>query len=344
MTRNGLIALQAVGVLSMLPYPFVLLANIMSIAAPGHTTVTSLPWILLSFYPLGWIALYLFAWRAMRRGAVALAFGLSSIPAFACLLVLAIFALSWVGFALGTFGIGPGGLHSTSYDTDNPLLSSIQLACRDVDVAPGHAVFVERTLHDIDANPARVNVSIYPRGSPLNVAVGCLSISLDGTIGGDRARQQERIRIIRALVSHGAHLTSEEATDLVRSWNLRRALYEGPVTTASENPLVWRIVTYNRGDSRPFDPFRDPIPSRQDGRQPFALRSGEVALLNRTTRVHGTPLYAALLANTRDACGVIIKAGGRLSTEEERIPAASAALQIVLQSSADLRAAYGRSR
>jgi hypothetical protein len=34
MNRGGLIVLQAVGALSILPYPFVLLANIMSMAAP----------------------------------------------------------------------------------------------------------------------------------------------------------------------------------------------------------------------------------------------------------------------------------------------------------------------
>lgn len=35
MNRKGLIALQAVGALSILAYPVVLLANVMSIAAPS---------------------------------------------------------------------------------------------------------------------------------------------------------------------------------------------------------------------------------------------------------------------------------------------------------------------
>src|SRR5215471_20391177 len=55
--QSGLIALQVVGALSILPYPFVLLANIMSLAAPGRTATTSLVWVLLSAYPLVWIAL-----------------------------------------------------------------------------------------------------------------------------------------------------------------------------------------------------------------------------------------------------------------------------------------------
>ena len=94
MIRNGLILLQAVGALSILVYPAVLVANIMSIAAEGHTFKTSLPWVLLSFYPLVWIVLDVFAWRAMSRGAIALAFGLSSIPALACLLVAGIYVFS----------------------------------------------------------------------------------------------------------------------------------------------------------------------------------------------------------------------------------------------------------
>jgi len=344
MTRTGLILLQAVGVISILPYPFVLLANVMSIAAPGHTPATQLPWILLSFYPLVWIALYVVSWRAMARGNVGLAFGLSSIPAFACLLVIAIFVFSWLAFGLGTAGIGAGGLHSTTTPTNNALLDSIMLADQDVQLPPGPAANVEKALHDIDANPTLVNVSVYPRGSPLNVALGSLIISLDGTITGDRSRQPDRIRIVRALVAHGGHLNKDEATDLRKTWNLRRALFDGPVTTASENPLVWRIVTHNRGASKPWDPLKDKFPERRDGPEPFVLREGESALLNRTTRLHGTPLYAALLDNANDACSVIIKAGGRLSAAEERDPAAQPALQIILERSAGLRAAYSKER
>jgi hypothetical protein len=106
-------------------------------------------------------------------------------------------------------------------------------------------------------------------------------------------------------------------------------LYDGPVTTRSENPLVWRIVTHDRGDSKPFNPLTDPLPPRRDSPAPFFLKEDEMPLLNRSTRLHGTPLYAALLDNATDVCSVIIKAGGRLSADEERDPAATAALQSV---------------
>jgi hypothetical protein len=342
MSRNGLILLQAVGVLSILPYPFVLLANVMSMAAPGHNSINSIPWVLLSFYPLVWILLYVFAWRAMARGAVGLAFGLSSIPALVCLLVIGIYVFSWIGFGLGMAGIGKGGLHSQTYPENNPLADSILLAGQDVQLPPGPAAAVERALRDIDANPALLNFSVPGRGSPLNVALGNLIVSLDGTINGDIQRQHDLIRLVRALVAHGGHLNSGEATDLHKTWVLRRALYDGPVATASENPLVWRIVTHDRGDSKPFNPLTDKLPSRRDGAAPFILKEDEIPLLNRPTRLHGTPLYAALLDNASDVCGVIVKAGGHLSAEEQRDPAAVVALQSVFERDPDLRVAYGK--
>jgi hypothetical protein len=60
--------------------------------------------------------------------------------------------------------------------------------------------------------------------------------------------------------------------------------------------------------------------------------------------LHGTPLYAALLDNAADACSVIIKAGGRLSADEERDPAEAAALQGVFERDRDLRFAYTKAR
>jgi hypothetical protein len=106
MNRNRLIVLQVVGGLSILVYPAVLIANIMAMAAPGHKVITSLPWVLLSFYPIVWGLLFWLSWRAMARGAVRLAFAMSSIPAFACLLPLGVIILSWIAFFIG---LGGGG-------------------------------------------------------------------------------------------------------------------------------------------------------------------------------------------------------------------------------------------
>ena len=340
MNRTGLIVLQAVGALSILAYPAVLIANIMSIAAPGHTFRTSLPWVLLSLYPFVWVLLDVLAWQAMARGAVRLAFGLSCIPPLACLLVAGILGFSWIGFLFGTAGIGKGGLQVNTYSSSNLLMDSISRAVQDTQSPSGPSEAVAEALRVIDANPTLVNISTPEKGSPLNVVLNRLSVSLDGTMNDDVELQQDRVRLVRALVAHGGQLSRDEATDLRKTWVLRRALYDGPVSTATENPLVWRIVTHDRGDSVRFNPLTDELPPRRNGPPGFLLKEDEVPLLNRATRLHGTPLYAALLDNSMDVCRVIIHAGGRLSAQEERDPAAMAALQDVFEREVGLRLAY----
>jgi hypothetical protein len=329
-----MIALQAIGVLSILPYPFVLLANIMSMAAPGRTTATTAFWALLSLYPLVWIALYVVAWRAMSRGAVTLALGLSSIPAVFTVAAVGVYLLSWVSFGLGMAGIGNGGLRSQTFPTNNPVIDSLILAGKDLEMRNDTARAVKRTLDTVDGNLKLVNVAIPPYGSPLNVALQGFSVPLDSVTTDD---QQDRIHLIQGLVARGARLNAEEATDLRKAWLLRRALHRGLVRTSEENPLVWRIVTHDRGEPRPFNPFSDQLPRSA---QPFTLKPGELSLLNRATEVHGTPLYAALLDDSQEVCRAIITAGGRLSVEEARDAAAVAALEKLFQRDASLRAAY----
>jgi hypothetical protein len=339
--RSGLIAIQIVGALSILPYPFVLLANIMSMAAPGRTTATTLIWALLSLYPLVWIALYFFAWRAMGRGAVGLAIALSSVPAAATVLGIGVYLVSWIGFGLGTMGIGKGGLHSTTYPTNNPVLDAIILTGKDIEMGLDPAGSVQRTLRQVDSNRNLINVSVTSYGTPLALALRDLPIKLDGAITG----RQDGITLVRGLVARGAHLSPEEAQDLHKSWLLRRALHDGPVRTAEENPLVWRIVTHDRGsEPKPFNPLTDQLPPRSDTPPPFILRSSDHALLNRATDLHGTPLYAALLDNAPDVCAVIVTAGGRLSATEERDPGAAAALRNLLDRDPDLKSAYDKAR
>jgi hypothetical protein len=107
---------------------------------------------------------------------------------------------------------------------------------------------------------------------------------------------------------------------------------------------VWRIVTHDSGDSKPFNPLTDPVPPRPDGPAPFFLKPSELPLLSQSTQLHGTPLYAALLDDQEDACRVIIRAGGRLSAEEARNPAAAAALKLLFERNRDLRPSYDKDR
>jgi hypothetical protein len=126
-------------------------------------------------------------------------------------------------------------------------------------------------------------------------------------------RQQELILVVRALVARGAQFDADEAANLKQQWLLRRALHEGPITTARENPLVWRILT-----------------RRRDGVTPFVTRNKELPLVNVSTELHGTPLYAALLPDAPDAYTEVIEAGGRLSAQEKKDLATRQALQRAL--------------
>jgi len=128
MSRNRLILLQVLGALSILPYPFVVLAVIFAIYAPGQNPMNAFLLALLLPYPLVWAGLDLFAWRAMQRGAVRLAFGLSSIPAAATLLGVGIIVLSWIAFAFGMMGVGPGGLHTQTFDSSGRVTSDTRVS------------------------------------------------------------------------------------------------------------------------------------------------------------------------------------------------------------------------
>jgi hypothetical protein len=237
-------------------------------------------------------------------------------------------------------GVGPGGLHSTTYPTNNEVIDSVILAGKDIELGHDPGGSVERTLRRADANPKLINVAVSPYGSALNVVLTALSISLDGTI----PPQPDRMKLVRGLVARGARLSADEARDLRKTWLLRRALYDGPVRTPEENPLVWRIVTHNQSEPTPFNPLTDKLPPRSDTPPPFLLKTGEFPLLNRTTQLHGTPLYAALLDNAPDVCGVIIAAGGKLSADEERDIAAASALRSLFERDPGLKAAYDKAR
>jgi len=68
----------------MLPYPAILVANVMSMAAEGprglERVKAAAPFALLSLYPVVWIVLFKWSWRAMGRGQTGLALVLSSVP------------------------------------------------------------------------------------------------------------------------------------------------------------------------------------------------------------------------------------------------------------------------
>jgi hypothetical protein len=87
-SRIALGVLQGLGALSIIPYPAILVANVMGMAAEGsrgmQRLLMALPYALLSLYPFVWVGLYSWSWRAMAQGATGRAFLLSSVPAVCC--------------------------------------------------------------------------------------------------------------------------------------------------------------------------------------------------------------------------------------------------------------------
>jgi hypothetical protein len=321
--RTGLVVLQGIGALTILPYPFVLLANVMSIAAPGQTRLGALPFLLLSIYPLIWIALWVISWQALSRGATGLAFGLSGFPVLALVAAFGLYAFSEISVA--NFYKGQSDDVQRKMEPVNPLLWTIWRVGGAHRFPSGPVVPVDQALHEINAGPGRVNVAAPPYGTPLNVAVSELAFAFADSPLANTPYQHDVTRLVRALVTHGAHLSDAEKTDLPTQWKLKRALYDGPITTATENPLVWRILTRQR-----------------DGMTLFTLHPDEIPLLNQPTKLHGTPLYAALLEDGPDAWTALIKAGAHLSPEEESDPAASASLQHILSNDLELQRAYSK--
>lgn len=93
--RVVLILFQCVGVIGLIPWPAVVVASVMSLAAersPGQPRFTpiSIFFLLAPTYPVIWIISYKAAWRAMNAGLSTRGFLLSAVPVFLSLLAAVI--------------------------------------------------------------------------------------------------------------------------------------------------------------------------------------------------------------------------------------------------------------
>lgn len=164
LTRSNLIILQAVGALSLLPYPAIFLANVMSMAAPGQTIPGALFFVALSLYPLVVIGLDVMAWRAMARGEVTRAFWMSGIPVLACGCIVALLA---AGMASTSAFLASGGKEDRKrIESVNPLLWSIFSTRGDLHFPQFPSTPVDEALKAIAANPAKVNIAVPTYGTP----------------------------------------------------------------------------------------------------------------------------------------------------------------------------------
>ena len=316
--RIGLIILQLPGALSLLPYPAILVANIMQIAAHGQTLLGALPFVLLSLYPLLWALLYVVAWTAFQRGGVNVAYALSAVPAVVS--AIGVGAFSFMLFGSRNLELQKQAQAEAHVYKANPLAFSLLGYFGSNGFPP--IPFDSALARVGDAKD--VNAPAPEHGSPLGIALWHFRTDWAWD-GQPDAKQSECLKLIGALLKRQARLTQEEQASIVTTMRLRLATMEGPNPTLAEHPLVWSIVT-----------------GELSRREPLVLNSREVADLNRPSKVYGTPLHAALvLPNAGFLAKGLIEKGARLSDEESKNPAAIAALEsFVFRQYPAVRAAY----
>jgi hypothetical protein len=320
-SRIGLIILQAAGALSIIPYPFILLANVMSIAAPGQTVAGATPFILLTVYPLIFLGLDVFAWRLLGRGNAGWAFALSGIP------------LLFIAAGIGLLNQSTRSVNvqyakraeeqRAAIEPLNPLLWKIMCTGGPNLLPAGPVMQVDDVIAAIDANQAYINVAVDSYGTPLRMALQNLFVRPDGTFISDGRPKEGLVRLVRALVAHGAKLGPPLRGDMLSELRLKWVMMDGSVTTESENPLVWRIL-------------------HRDFSKQFVIAADELPLINKPTRLHGTPLSTVLLVSASDLFVQFVNAGARLTPEEERDPATAAELERMLGKFPELRRVYGK--
>src|SRR5689334_8052773 len=91
--RVGLALLQALGALAVFPWPAILVASVMSLAAERPAgaprfTPTSLFYIVAPLYPILFIWLYKWSWSELGAGDVSRAFTISTVPPVLCLVAI----------------------------------------------------------------------------------------------------------------------------------------------------------------------------------------------------------------------------------------------------------------
>ena len=316
--RIGLILVQAFGALSLIPYPFVLIANVMSIAAEGQTLAGATPFVLLSLYPAVWIVLDVLAWRAMSRGSVGLAFVYSSVPVVLSLAAVLFFMLDTR--AASRREKDRLNVRKSRVEQANPLAWTLMCYCGQPRYQGTTPVPFDTVLKAI-ADAPKINDPVPEDGTPLRIALWNLKLKWDGTPNGEHSEQG--LRIVRGLVAHGAQLSGDERTFLQDVVRLKLATFKDEAAvTERENPLVWRIV-------------------KSVGR--VELRPEDTRLLNKPTRLYGTPLLASMLLLDQGALAAdLIEAGARLSRDEERDPAGKQALEDLFKNRPSLKQIYGR--
>jgi hypothetical protein len=327
-TKQKLLVLQAVGALTLLPYPGVILATIMSAGSQRGTGLVALigPMLVVAAvaYPVLWAALWWSSWRALRRGEVRRALILSASPA--ALAVIAVVSMVVIA-VLSSLGIG---------DRTEALLAREQniLAAHLIEFPDGTLTWRELQEEIRNADPALLSKEVDYAGTPLRIALTAtrLASSLDSSQAPRHTLEIARLLLARRAKLSAAELETE--ADLV--WvaqTIELGVTLPDPGAAQENSLVWTMVTAGAQDEQSLEGAIE------------AAATTDRALLNRATRTYGTPLRASLLRKFTRAAEQLIARGATLSVAESGIPSLAHQLDALLSESANpqLREVYEHS-
>jgi hypothetical protein len=345
--KTALVLLQATGALTLLLYPGVLIASVMSLAAdrgPALSAVRVL--LLLSFvYPLVWAALWFLSWRALRRERTLLAFALSAPPAlFSVAGALALFAsglyTTWLqtqflrGQAVDVEELRKEhalAAELTAFDQGRGSWRSVQKAIAD---APPE--LLSRTYKLPPLNIPGVRIERPPgappepeiQRSPLALVLRASRLAPFFETSKARAHFLDAARL---LIERGAQLSHEEQQDAQLVWMAGIAAKGTRLPDPAaerENPLVWKIVTR--------------APNDVSGASQEIHNAGhrERELLTRPTSTYGSPLHAAFVCNRQNEASSLVYAGALLSDEERKQPALVASFERLLAANDFLKPRY----
>jgi hypothetical protein len=322
MSQRTLVHLSwAVGGLTLLPYPAVVVASVMSLAAPGSRGPVELLVLGATFaYPLAWAVLWLLSGLALRAGRTGRALALASPPvlvagAGAALLAVGSLQSAWILQSFGSEDVARAR-------AENPLVATLL----DFSYGRGSWSKVEREIQAAD--PAMLSKPVATYGTPLRLVLRASQLS---SFFEPEKTRPHMLDAARLLLARGATLAPQEVQeDAVEVWMadaLRRQVPLPDPVAAQENPLVWRLMTVAPNDHSSMA---------------MEIFEADDRLLNTPTRTYGTPLRAALLRGFTDRAGDVIYNGGVLSAAERDVASLARQVDRLLESRPDLREKYGR--
>ena len=318
-----LIALQVLGGATFLAYPVILMGLLFGEGDQGLKTrllVASLVW------PVLLVLLWILSWLALGRGRTLLALALSAPPAL-------VFAFGVRLFVVHSHRSRQSVVQMKSEEAgeienarkQNPLAGEILALEAGQTKWPGLQEVIARADPELLSRP----VDLAPRGLLDARRSTPLALALQGShLDFDSSKTRPHfLEAARLLIGRGARLSSEEEStagstagfDLPWMVEVVESGTELPDrAAASENPLVWRIMTAD---------YADPVTADIS-----AAKRSHPEQLSRATTTYGTPLHAAILRGSlcQRCDGLLVAYGAQLSESERKVPRLVARVEAIL--------------